>query len=169
MKLSKLFFLFALAIAAVSCSSDDDNNNVYAFNQANLTGTYNVVYFQSKEVETVDVNGFDVITTTTSVGDTFNMNIIFASNNQGTIDGTYRVTETVTQGNQTNTDTYIIDLDNEPISYTVNAAASQIIIDGMLYAVSNWSPTGFTVKHEETVVEPNGDNTVYNEEIRFTK
>ncbi len=171
MKITKLIMLFVLTLAAVGCNKDDDDNGpaAYDYNKDNLTGTYKLVFLETEEVETIDVNGFDVITTTTSVGDTFNVTLVFASNNTVSIDGNYRITETVTQGNQTNTSTYIVDIDNETSGFSVNAATAELTIDGSTYKVSNFTPTGFQVNLTETTTEPNGDSTVYTEEMHFTK
>ncbi|MDN3722937.1 hypothetical protein QRD02_00960 [Aequorivita sp. SDUM287046] len=171
MKISKLLLLFVLAVAAVGCNKDDDDNGPapYQYNKDNLTGTYKLTFYESQDVETVNVSGFDVVTTTTSVGDTFNVNVVFASNNTVSLDGNYRVTETVTQGNQSNTTTYIIDIDNETSGFSVNAAGNELTIDGSTYQVSNFSPTGFQINLSETTTEPNGDSSVYTEELRFTK
>ncbi len=169
MKLNKLMFLFVLAAVAMGCSKDDDGTPPYNYNKENLTGTYNLIYLESKEVETVNVNGFDVVTTTTQVGDTFNVPVVFASDNTVTANGTYRVTETTSQGNQSNTETYIIDLDHEVSGYSVNAATTQLTIDGSTYMVHDFNPTGFRITLSETTTEPNGDHTVYTEEMRFSK
>jgi hypothetical protein len=169
MKLTKLIFVIALAIAAVGCNKDDDSSDSYEFNQTNLRGTYSLNFFKSKEVETVNVNGFDVVTTTTKTGDTFDATADFASDNTVTYNGTYRVTIVVKQGDQTNEDAEIIVLDNETEGYSVNAAAKELTIDGSTYKMSNFTPTGFTLKLSETTTESNGDNTVYTEEIRLSK
>jgi len=171
MKLTKLILLFVLAVAAVSCNKDDDDNGPapYEYNKDNLTGTYKLTYFQSEEIETVNVNGFDVVTTTVSTGDTFDVLTVFASNNIITSDGSYRITETITQGGQTITDAYIVILNNETTGYSVNAAGGKLTIEGNTYDVSNFTPTGFQINLDETTTEPNGDSTVYREEIRFTK
>lgn len=169
MKLAKLIFLFTLAIAAVGCNKDDDGTDTYDYNKDNLTGTYKVTFFESKEVETVDVNGFDVVTTTTSTGDTFDVTAVFAANNTVTTNGTYRITETVTQGSQSDTDAYIVVLNNETVGYSVNSATTELTIDGSTYKVSNFSATGFKINLSETTTLPNGDSTVYTEEMRFTK
>lgn len=169
MKLNKLMFLFVLAAVAMGCSKDDDGTPPYNYSKENLTGTYNLIYLENKEVETINVNGFDVVTTTTQVGDTFNVATVFASNNTVTADGTYRVTETVSQNGQTNTQTYIIDLDNETTGYSVNSATNQLTIDGSTYTVHDFSPTGFRITLSETTTESNGDHTVYTEEMRFSK
>ena len=170
MKITKLIFLFAILFATVSCNKDDDNAPaVYEFNKANLTGTYALKFFESKEIETVRVSGFDVVTTTVSIGDTFNVSTIFAADNTVTSNGTYRISETVTQGNQTNSDAYIVVLSNEVTGYSVNSAALELTIDGSTYKVSDFSPLGFTIKLSKTTTESNGDSSVYNEELRFTK
>ncbi len=169
MKLTKLIFLFILSVVVISCSKDDDNDTSYDYNKDNLTGTYKLISYQSQEVETVNVSGFDVVTTTTSTGDTFDVTAVFASNNTVTLDGSYRVTETVTQGNQSTTDAYIVVLSNETSGYVVNAATTELTIDGSTYKVSNFSSTGFQINLSETTTQPNGDNTVYTEEFVFTK
>ena len=147
----------------------DDGAPAYEYNKDNLTGTYKLTFLESKEVETVDVNGFDVVTTTTFVGDTFDVSAVFAANNTLTTNGTYRITETRTQGNNSETDTYIIVINNETVGYSVNEGSDELTIDGSTYKVSNFSANGFTIKLTETTTEPNGDNTVYTEEIRLEK
>jgi len=170
MKFTKLIILFSLSLVVLSCSKDDDGGTpVFEYNKNNLVGTYNLTYFHSEEVETIDVNGFDVVTTTISDGDTFNVTAVFAADNTLTIDGTYRINVTVEQGGQTTNNALIIDLDNEVSEYSVNAAASELTLDTLTFNVSNFSPTGFHITRSETTTEPNGDNTVTFLEMRFSK
>lgn len=170
MKITKFFFLFSLVVAMVSCNKDDDNGQAaYDLNKENLTGSYSLNFFESKKIETVKVSGFDVITTTTSTGDTFDARFEFATNNTVTSNGTYRITQIITQGNQTTNDARIIVLNNEVTGYSVNPASSELTIDGSTYRVSDFSPTGFTIKISKTTTEPNGDSYVYTEERRFKK
>src|SRR5690606_27640127 len=114
-------------------------------NKDNLTGTYSVNYFQSKEVKTQDVNGFNVTTTTTSTGDTFDVTSNFDSNDVRTINGTYRVKEVKTQGDQTGETAYIVVLNNEKKSYSVNASTSELTIGNKTYKVTGFSRTGFKI------------------------
>src|SRR5690554_6546679 len=99
MKLTRILSLILLAFVAISCSNDDDNVDIYDFNKANLTGTYTLTKYETKEVKTEDVNGLDVTTTTLSTGDTFSVTATFDSNNICTLNGTFRIVEVKTQGN----------------------------------------------------------------------
>lgn len=168
MKLTKIISLIVLSIVVLSCNKDDDNDS-YNYNKANLTGTYSVSAFKSKEVKTVNVDGFDVVTTTTITGDTFGVTFTFDSTEILTMDGLYRVVKVKTQNNQTIEETEIIDLDNEKKSYSVNAGTSELTIGNKVYKVSGFSRTGFKINLEKTT--PNGDegSTVYTEEWVFKK
>ncbi|WP_139854069.1 hypothetical protein [Aequorivita sinensis] len=168
MNFKKLIFLFTLALATISCSSDDDGPS-YKYKKENLTGTYSLTSFKSKDVKTENLNGFNVVTTTTLVGDTFGVNVVFDQNNIVTLDGTYRINKTVKQGEQTNTETYIVVLNNESSGYSVNETTSELTIDGDTYKVSNFNINGFTLNLAETTTEPNGNNSVYTEELKFSK
>lgn len=169
MKLTKLFSILILAVVTLSCSSSDDGSDAYNYNKDNLTGTYSLNAFQSKKVKTVDVDGFDVTTTTLSTGDTFSVTATFDSNDVRTLNGTYRINEVITQGSDTRESAYIVVLENEKKSYSVNASTSEITIDNIKYKVSNFTRTGFKMSYENITVEDNGDNTVYTEEWDFKK
>lgn len=168
MKLTKLIFLFAITLATVSCNKDDDNNS-YDYNKSNLTGTYSLTYFKSKEVKTEQVSGFEVTTTTTSTGDTFEITYDFASNNTVTLDGTYRIVDVIKQGDQTTDDAHTEVRNSETSGYAVSQSTKELTIDGSTYKVRDFSPTGFKITLSETNTESNGDNIVYTEELRFTK
>ncbi len=168
MKLTKLISLIVIAVIALSCNKDDDNNG-YNFNKDNLTGTYSVNAFQSKEVKTEDVNGFDVTTTTVSTGDTFDATVTFDSNDIRTFNGTYRVKEVITQGGARMESAYIVVLNNETKSYSVNANTSELTIGGKKYKVSEFSLNGFKINLSKTTEKDNGDITIYTEEWVFKK
>lgn len=169
MKLTKLLSIILVALIISSCSKDDDGSDAYNFNKDNLTGTYTVNYFQSKEVKTQDVNGFNVTTTTTSTGDTFDVTSNFDSNDVRTINGTYRVKEVKTQGDQTGETAYIVVLNNEKKSYSVNASTSELTIGNKTFKVTGFSRTGFKINMTKSTTENNGDTTVYTEEWGFKK
>lgn len=169
MKLTKLFSILMLAVVLLGCSSSDDSSNAYNYNKDNLTGTYSLTAFQSKEIKTVKVEGFDVITTIVSTGDTFDVTNRFDSNNVLTMDGTYRVTEVKTQGGETSEDAFIIVLENDQQTYSVNANTSELTLTGKTYKVNDFGRTGFKINFEKTTVQDNGDNTVYTEEWVFQK
>lgn len=167
MKVLKSIFVFFLVVALAGCSKDD-GPTAYEFNNNNLTGTYSLTFLESKEVVTEDVNGFDVVTTTITKGDTFQVTFAFAGN-EVVKNGQYRIVETVTQNNQTRESSYILDFDNETSSYTVNEIAKRITFDGKTYDVHGFGRTGFQLKYSNTETAPNGDSIVYNEELRFQK
>ena len=169
MKLTKLLSILVIAVIAFSCSKNDDNTDTYNYNKDNLTGTYAVTAFKSKEVKTVKVDGFDVFTTTVITGDTFRMNAIFDSTDILTMDGIYRIVKVKTYGDQTIEEADYIVLDNEEKSYSVNAATSELTFGGKTYKVSDFGRTGFKISFEKTTVESNGDSTVYTEEWSFKK
>lgn len=169
MKLTKLFSILVIALVTLSCSSSDDSSDTYNYNKDNLTGTYSLFAFKSKKVKTVDVDGFNVTTTTVSTGDTFNVTYKFDSNDILTMDGTYRVAEVKTQGGDSSQDAYIVVLNNETESYLVNASTFELTLADKTYRVSDFSRTGFKINYEKTTVEDNGDNTVFTEEWVFKK
>lgn len=153
---------------SMACSKDS-NSEVYEYNQNNLTGTYSLKFLESKEVKTVDVNGFDVITTTKSKGDTFDATFAFAPSNTVVKNGSYRIVETITQGDQTRENSYIVILDNEATAYSVQASVNKLTIDGITYDVKDFKPTGFRLERSETTIEANGDKREFTEEMRFEK
>ncbi len=163
-----LSFLFMVLIA-FGCSKDDDGVESYHYSKNNLTGTYSITYYQTKIVETVDVNGFDVTTTTTSTGDTFNITATFDSNDILTLDGTYRVVEVKTQSGQSTENPYIVVKDDEKMSYSVKENTSELTFDNRTYKVSDFGRTGFKIQREKTTVADNGDTTVYTENWTFSK
>src|SRR5690554_3650088 len=169
MKLTKLFSILMLAVVTLSCSSSDDSADTYNYNKDNLTGTYSLTAFKSKEVKVQDVNGFDVTTTTVSTGDTFGVSAKFDSTNKLTYDGTYRVLEVKTQAGGSTDRSYIIVFDEEVINYSVNASTFELTLDGKTYKVSGFNRTGFKINYEKTTLEENGDSTVFTEEWVFRK
>lgn len=166
MKAIKSLFVFLIIISAVACSKDDSPR--YEYNKNNLTGTYSLVYLESKEVKTVKVDGFDVVTTTELKGDTFSTTYSFSSDNSLTKDGTYRVVETKTQNDQTQETSYIVVLDNEQVSFSVQEDARLLTIEGVSYDVSHFNETGFRIKRTESR-EVEGMTVDFEEELRFEK
>ena len=169
MNLTRIISLLVFAVVAFSCSSDDDGDGAYNYNKDNLTGTYSLTSYKTKEVKTIKVEGFNVITTTVSTGDTFSVTAIFDSNNIRTMNGTYRIMEVKTQGNETSENAYIVVLENDKKSFSVNASTSELTVGDKTYKVSEFGRTGFKIKMEKTTVKDNGDNTGYSEEWVFKK
>lgn len=169
MNLTRIISLLVIAFVAFSCSSDDDGDGAYNYNKNNLTGTYSVSAYETKEVKTVDVDGFDVVTTIVSTGDTFDVSVTFDSNDTRTMNGTYRINEVKTQGGQRSESARIVVVENDKKTYSVNTSASEITIGNTTYKVSGFGRTGFKINMEERTDKPNGDSTVYTEEWVFKK
>lgn len=168
MKLTKIFSALLLVLVTFGCSKDD-NTESYDYSKDNLVGTYSLTAFTGKKIETVKVNGFDVVTTTVSTGDTFDVTYKFDATNTLTTDGTFRLLEVKTQSGQTNESATIVVLNEETIGYSVNEVAANLTIGTTTYKVRDFSTTGFKINLEKTDVEPNGDSTVYTEEWTFKK
>lgn len=166
MKTLKFFFLFAFSIALVSCSSDDDNPS-YEFNKDNLMGSYDLTSLHSKRIKTVNVEGFDIETTTTQEGSTFDCSYKFGSDNKVTLNGTYLITETKKQNGHTNDTTYIVNLNDKKLDYAVNADQQELTLDNDTYNVSNFSESGFKLKLSRSGTDEDGNDTEFTKEMLF--
>lgn len=168
MKKLKFIVLFALVAGFVGCSSDDDNGS-NKLNQENLIGTYNLKSFESKDVKQVEVEGFEVKTTTTSEGDTFSLTYDFDENNKVTLDGNYRVTQKKKQGSNTTDTTFIRNYNNEEFSYNLNQDEKTLTIDGEEYNVKGFSSSGFELLQSVQTISENGTVRDYTEKMRLAK
>lgn len=169
MKISKILLVLFVAVSILSCKKDD-GPAAFEFNSTNIIGSYSLDYYRSSEVETVDFNGVDVVSSTIETGDTFDVDVVFASNGTSTADGVFRVTYDITvAGQNVPQDPEIVVINNEVSPYSVSAGALLLTIDGDTYQVSLFNETEMHISLEEITTQPNGDNVVYNEEIRFTR
>lgn len=170
MKLSKILVVLFIALSIVSCKSDDDNTETFGFNQTNIEGSYRLNYFVSTEVQTTNVNSIDIVTTTVTTGDTFNLTVVFGSNGMSTTNGSYRETYVRdVAGVNVPIDPFIVILDDEVHSYSVSSGASILTLSGDPYQVVSFNETGMTITREDIYTDSNGDTTVYTEEQRFTR
>jgi len=168
MNLIKSIFAIILVVSLVSCSSDD-NNNQYLLTNENLAGTYNVTLLETKEVQTTNVNGVDIITTTTTTGSTFQLEIIFSGNGNVLTDGEYLNSFRVdVAGQVVEENTEIIVINSEQTNYVTNDALMTLVLDGEVYDVTLFNSTEIRL-YLEDVFTDNGDNFVYTEEIRMVR
>ena len=114
MRIFKHLFTLVIFVSLIACSSDD-NTPAYALNNTNLSaGSYDVTYLTTAATETINVNGLDIITETTSEGETFQLTVAFAENNTYVVDGQYVLNTLVTvAGEFVSQSTIIVDVDNE--------------------------------------------------------
>ena len=170
MKNLKFIVALSLAIVFASCSSDDDNGgDIYEFTKENLTGIYQLKTFSSlDEKYTVIDEDFDPIkTTTTSEGDTFNLTYDFAENDEVTLNGNFRVEQVKEQGNNSTDTTYIVNYNEEVLSYSINEEERTLTIDGREYEVKGFESSGFELRHADESVDENGNTKKYSEKMRF--
>jgi len=155
MKRVSFSLLLILTFFVFGCSKDDGAGEVFEYNQGNLLGRYALQSLKSTEVITERVRGFEVTTTTVSTGDTFDVKFTFEEDGFATANGTYRVTQRVTQNNQTTDTAFIVVLNQEKLEYIVKSSLSQLELGGIKYEVKDFSPRGFKLHHQER--EQDGD------------
>jgi threonine aldolase len=169
MKISKLIFLFVLAVAAVGCNKDDDNDSVepYKLSTTNFVDTYKLKFLEVKEVETITFgNGTTSTSTSTTVGSVFqNVNFAFTANNTYTANGLFNTVTTVANADGTIIvgDTVIINLD-ETGTYSLNTTNSKLTVtdDGgevTSFEIRDYTETGMTLYSEETTITANSSTT----------
>lgn len=168
MKLLKNIFALIIIVSLASCSSDDDNNT-YDLTNENIAGTYDVTFLNTKEVQTTDVNGVDIITETTTTGSTFQLEVIFSENGNVLMDGEYVVNYRVEVAGQVTVEgTEIIVIDSEQTNYVANNASMTLVLDGKTYDVTLFNSNEIRLSQEDIYTE-NGDTFVYTEEIRMVR
>lgn len=162
--------VLVFAISIVSCKKDDDGDNTFLLNNTNVAGSYALTFFASTDVETTTINGLEIVSTTTTTGDTFQLDIIFDEDGSYLVDGEYRESFVVdVNGTVTMEDSEIIVIDNETGNYSTNSANSLFILDGTIYEVTLFNQTELRITSQEIITETNGDTFRYNEEMRFTR
>lgn len=178
MKLTKLVFLFSLAIATVSCSKNDDDNapDPYTLSTTNFVDSYKMKFLEIKEVETITFgNGTTSTSTSTKVGSVFqNVNYAFNSNHTFTATGLYNTVTTVTDTGGTSTvgDPVIVSL-NQSGTYTLNIANSTLTItddegESSAFEIKDYTETGMTLYSENTTLL-NNSSTKTTTEYRFSR
>ena len=177
MKITKLIFLFTLAIATVSCSSDDDNGpDPYTLSTTNFVDTYKLKFLELKEVETITFsNGSTSVSSSVTVGSIFqNVNYLFNSNNTFKATGLFNIVTTITEANGTIIvgDPVIVNLD-ESGTYSLNTVNSKLTLtdeegDVSSYEIKDYTETGMTLYSEKTTISNNSSITT-TVEYRFTR
>lgn len=127
MKLSKLFFLFMLGVATVSCSSDDDGATPYLLTNENIAGNYKTELQTAHMEQTFTVNNVPVVSITDIVGDTFQVNTLFNADGTYSRVGQFRIVTTTNTAGQTATTNEIIVVD-ESGTYVINQTAQNITL-----------------------------------------
>ncbi len=170
MKLSKIVLVLVLALSIVSCKKkDDDGITPFLLTNANIADSHALTYYMSTLVETTNFNGLDIVSTTATVGDTFQLDYIFDENGGLIMDGAYRSSYTVdVNGTITMQDSEILVFDNLAGAYSIASSSSILVINNKSYEVTLFNETELRITREE-ITNSGGDTTVFNEEYRFTR
>ncbi len=168
MKLLKSLLVLFVVVSFVSCSSDDDNNQ-FEFNNTNLSGTYNITMSNSTEIQTTNVNGLDIITEYRTIGDTFQLTIVFNESGSYSIDGEFRenYTETVA-GQLVDEGSEIIVINNETGNYSTNNSTMTFVLDAEVFSVELFNQNELRITSED-IYQEDGDEFVYTSEIRMIR
>ncbi|MEZ8003720.1 MAG: hypothetical protein QMC45_08155 [Patiriisocius sp.] len=136
MKLFRHFFILAISISLIACTSDD--TPLYELNSTNLSaGSYDVTYLTINATQTQNVNGLDIVTEDITEGETFQLTITFRENGTYLIDGQYVVnTQRTVAGEIVSQSTYIEDIDDEIGTYAANNSTMQLLLDESLFDVT---------------------------------
>lgn len=153
MKLSKLFFLMLLAVATVSCSSDDDGAEPYLLTKANLAGNYKTELMNAHIEQTFTINNVPIVSVTDVVGDTFQVNTTFHEDGTYTTVGNFRVVTTVNTSGQTSSTSEIITVD-ESGTYVIGQSANTITLrqsgNSQTYDVKNFNEIRLNLQRNST-------------------
>jgi|TARA_B110000914_G_scaffold130014_1_gene113623 hypothetical protein len=198
MKFLKILFVLFVAVSLVSCSSDDDgvdplldtdgdgvvdiddlcpntpgtiiDQGCYLFTNINVSSSpYSVTMLNTTEIQTTNVNGLDIVTEKTRVGDIFQLTYTFSENGTFVLDGEYLVNYSVVVAGEIITeDTEIIVIDNGIGSYTTNDSTMILVFDDKIYSVTLFNQNDLRITTED-IYEENGDEFVYTSEIRMIR
>ena len=176
MKISKLFFIMLLAIATVSCSSDDDGREPYTLNRTNFVDSYSMKFLEEKVIETLTFNNGSTSTSSSSTLGTVFQNLNYVFNSDGTFEasGLYTTVETVTNsdGSVETNDPLMTNLEKTGF-YTLNPTTNTLVITDQadrqtVYEITQYTETAMKL-YSETEVTVGNSTTVTTQELRFSR
>jgi len=174
MKLVKKIFVVMMIVSLAACKSDDDGAAQFLLTIDNLVGNHDITLFESLEEDTFIINNVPVVSTITTIGDTFQVTLKLNADQTYLLAGQFRITETTIVGNDTLIDTEILVL-NETGTFTINANNLTITLtdglggDSQTWDVALFNETQMNLTFQETGNLENEGTFVYNEEIRFIR
>jgi len=168
MKILKNLFALIIIVSLTGCSSDDDNN-VYLLTNANLAGIYEVTFLNSTLVHTGEFDGAEIVSTTTTIGDTFEVDFRFLEDGNYLVNGLFRNVTTIVVGeNPPQEEAEIVVIDNEAGMYSTNSDTMRLIIDEEISEVTLFNENEIRFTFEEMWIEDE-DTYLYNSEIRMIR
>lgn len=170
MKPNKILLILFTALLVVSCKKDDDGNDEFVLNNENLSGTYELVFYSTTSIETTNINGLDVISTITNVGDTFEVDYTFTPDGKYSASGLFRIVVTImVNGELTSEDAFIETVEIPNGNFSTTSSSSILVMDGITYEVGVFNENEFRIMYNEIQTFPNGDTEDYTEELRFIR
>ena len=168
MKVLKHIIALVVILALTACTKDD--TPAYELTSENLSaGTYDITYLTSNETETVNINGLDIITEYSTIGETFQLSVDFFDNGTYIVDGQYVINTLVTVAGETvEESTVIVDVDNEQGTYTPNNNNMQLLLDETLYDVTFFNANELRLSYSEAYTE-DGIDYFESSEIRMAR
>lgn len=142
-----------LAVATVSCSSDDDGPEPFLLTKSNLAGNYKTELMTAHIEQTFTINNAPIVSTTTIEGDTFQVNTVFFEDGTFTRNGNFRIVTTVNTNGQTDTTSEIITVD-EAGTYVIGQSANSITLrqngDSQTFDVKLFNQTKLNLQRNST-------------------
>lgn len=170
MKPTKILLILFTALTVLSCKKDDNGVVEFVLNNENLSGSYDLILYEATRVETTNVNGLDIVSTISSIGDTFEVDYSFTPNSTYTAMGLFRIlTTVVVNGELTEEDAFIETVDIPNGTYSTTTSSSILVLDGDTYEVTLFNENQVRITLEEIETFPNGDTVVYTEELHFLR
>lgn len=139
MKNLRILLIAVIAVGFTACSSDDDAP-AFELSNANLAGTYDIVFLEGSEVESTTTSSGNtiVVETISFTTDTFtNATYVFSANGTLVSSGSFRLTETITANGSSTTDSEIVILDSQT-TFSLNITGRTITIDGDIWEITRF-------------------------------
>lgn len=167
---NKILLILLTTLLVVSCKKDDDGNDEFVLNNENLSGTYELVFYETTTIETTDVNGLDVVSTITNIGDTFEVDYTFTPDGKYSALGLFRIVfTTIVNGEVTAEDAFIETVNIPNGNFSTTSSSSILVMDGIDYEVGVFNENEFRIMYNDIRTFPNGDTEDYTEELRFLR
>jgi hypothetical protein len=180
MKLLKCILILFITITITSCGDEEGGVPLFGLSNANIAGTYNInsLSLDTKVTSVTVVSGISVpftVATSTSTGDTFQVDFVLNVNGTYTASGQYRVVSTITPAvgnpltnneiiNFTDSGSYQLNTINNTITLTPSTGD---FIEGILNIVTfNETTVSLTQELEE---EEDLVTTKVNAAVSFTR
>lgn len=163
MKLLKSFIFFIAITSIISCSDDDTPS--FDLSAENIAATYSMEKFETIVKESVTSSGQTTdLSTTTTTGDTFQVNLILSANSTFTLSGEYRQVSKTTFNNGSPSEedseiikiadngNYTLNITNREITFTSSTTGSDAF--NGTYKIDTFNENSLKISLEKEEIEP---------------